>query len=582
MEKYYSIERNVQILVQLLKDYGIKKCIASPGTVNIPFVGSIQNDDWFEVYSCVDERSAGYMACGLSEESGEPVVITCTGATASRNYLSSLTEAYYRKIKIVVVTATPPLSWEGHNMAQYIDRTVSPKDIKLGSYILQQVKDSEDEWDCEIKVNRGLQDLFSEGGGPVHFNLVTTNTFDFSVREIKPVRKITKYTVNDTLPELPSGNIGIFIASHHKFGEELTKLVDKFCFENNAVVLSDHTSGYYGKYKLMPAIISGQSYLKDIDVYFDLIIHIGEVSGDYYTQSLVGKSKEVWRVSEDGKLKDTFQKLTKVFDMQEEVFFRKVPSRNLCNSNLFDTLKQVTIRLRESIPEDLPFSNIWIAKTISSEIPTNSVCHIGILNTLRSWNFFELPQSVYSYCNVGGFGIDGNLSSLIGASFNCKDKLFYGFFGDLSFFYDINSVANRHVGNNVRIMLLNNGKGIEFRNNGHPAALWGDEADKYFAAGGHFGNKSTSLIKNYAENLGFKYLSASCKTDFLSSKEEFLNPKIDKAIIFEVFLETTDETEALSVVTSLVKNNSIRKKLSDLAHTILSDDSIRRIKQVIS
>ena len=94
--KYYSAERNVQILVSLLKQHGIKKIIASPGTTNMPFVASVQYDKWFDVISCVDERSAAYMACGLAAESGEPVVITCTGATASRDYFPAITEAHYR------------------------------------------------------------------------------------------------------------------------------------------------------------------------------------------------------------------------------------------------------------------------------------------------------------------------------------------------------------------------------------------------------------------------------------------------------------------------------------------------------
>lgn len=42
--KYYSSERNVQILLALLKRNGIKKVIVSPGGTNICFVGSIQND----------------------------------------------------------------------------------------------------------------------------------------------------------------------------------------------------------------------------------------------------------------------------------------------------------------------------------------------------------------------------------------------------------------------------------------------------------------------------------------------------------------------------------------------------------
>ena len=98
MEHFYTNERNHQILIYLLKAHNIKKLIVSPGTANSVFVGSIQNDPFFEIYSCVDERSAAYMACGLSIETNEPVVISCTGATAARNYMSGATEAFYSKL----------------------------------------------------------------------------------------------------------------------------------------------------------------------------------------------------------------------------------------------------------------------------------------------------------------------------------------------------------------------------------------------------------------------------------------------------------------------------------------------------
>lgn len=97
----YTSEKGTLCLISLLKAHGVKKVIASPGTTNHVFVASIQSDPWFELYSSVDERSAAYIACGMSAESGEPVVITCTGATASRNYLSGLTEAYYRKLSLI-------------------------------------------------------------------------------------------------------------------------------------------------------------------------------------------------------------------------------------------------------------------------------------------------------------------------------------------------------------------------------------------------------------------------------------------------------------------------------------------------
>ena len=49
-------------------------------------------------------------------------------------------------------------------------------------------------------------------------------------------------------------------------------------------------------------------------------------------------------------------------------------------------------------------------------MPKNSIIHFGILNSLRCWNCFEIDHSIRGYSNTGGFGIDGGVSSLIGAS----------------------------------------------------------------------------------------------------------------------------------------------------------------------
>lgn len=122
-QMFYTVERSQQIVISLLKQYGIRKIITSPGATNITFVASVQHDSWFELYSSVDERSAAYMACGMAAESGEPVVLTCTGATASRNYVPGLTEAYYRKLPVLAITATQDERRIGHLVPQVIDRS---------------------------------------------------------------------------------------------------------------------------------------------------------------------------------------------------------------------------------------------------------------------------------------------------------------------------------------------------------------------------------------------------------------------------------------------------------------------------
>ncbi|WP_010419246.1 thiamine pyrophosphate-binding protein [Anaerophaga thermohalophila] len=578
MTSYYSDEKNVQIILSLLKKHGIKKVIASPGTKNINLVVSMQNDSFFEMYSSVDERSAAYMACGLAAASGEPVVISCTGATASRNYLSGLTEAYYRKLPVLSITSAQSSSKVGHNIAQIIDRSVLPKDVVKLSVNLPIIRDDEDFWDCEIKVNKAILELKHHGGGPVHINLPTTYNRSFDVKELPSVRNIQRITYFDKFPDLPEGKIAIFIGAHKSFSKEETDSIDNFCASNNAIVFCDHTSSYKGKFRVLYALAAGQQNGNVSFNYPDLIIHIGEVTGDYYSLKMIGK--QVWRVSEDGEIKDTFKKLTYVFEMSELYFFEHYSDNNSNNSiSYFDSCKKHLDSLYRRIPE-LAFSNIWIASKMAHQIPRSSTVHFGILNSLRSWNFFELPDSVTSFSNVGGFGIDGNLSALVGASLSDKDKLFFGIFGDLAFFYDMNVIGNRHIGNNLRILLVNNGKGTEFRQFTHIAAQHGEHADEFIAAARHFGNKSKILIKHFSEDLGFEYLSAGNKEEFEQVYKQFLNPEItEKPILFEVFTNSEDESLALKAILNI--EESIKGKAKQFAKNVLGDKGTNTLKRVI-
>lgn len=108
------------------------------------------------------------MACGMSVESGEPVVLTCTEATASRNYLPALTEAFYRKISILAITATAEITLIGQNHPQMIDRSVIAKDIVVKSLFLPIIYSAVKEEGYINCINDALLELRRNGGGPVH------------------------------------------------------------------------------------------------------------------------------------------------------------------------------------------------------------------------------------------------------------------------------------------------------------------------------------------------------------------------------------------------------------------------------
>lgn len=576
-EFHYTSEQNVQIVVALLKAYGIKRIVASPGATNVTFVVSVQFDPFFEVYSCVDERSAAYMACGMAAETGEPVVLSCTGATSSRNYMPALTEAYYRKLPILAITSSQESCRMGQLIPQVTDRTTPPSDVVRRSFQIGLVKDDVDAWDRTLKANAALSAVRRQDYGPVHINLETRQPRNYFVEKLPCVKKIDFYEDEEQFPTLTQGKIGIFVGSHAEMTEAETKSIDSFCEAYDAVVLCDHTSGYHGKFRIPSALILGQVNLKDADNFkkFDTVIHIGEISGDYFTSFA---AKAVWRVNTDGELRDTFKSLSKVFCVREKKFFDFYANKQSGKSNAqYTAYRECYERLIGIMPE-LPLSNAYIAKEMCKRIPAGSYLHLGILNSLRAWNLFETNDGVKTLCNVGGFGIDGVMSTAVGGSMVKRDNLHFCVLGDLSFFYDMNCLGNHHIANNLRVLLINNGRGVEFRTKGHVGDVLHDETDKFIAAAGHFGNKSKSLVRHYAEDLGFAYLTAETKEEFKVCAEKFVAQN-EKPIILEVFTTTEDEHEATRLMR--IVDGEAPVTIKSVAKQLLPDSVVSLAKKIL-
>ena len=573
----YSSEKNIQILIALLKAHNIRKVVASPGATNMSLVASLQNDPWFEMYSSVDERSAAYIACGMAAESGEPVMLSCTGSTASRNYYPGLTEAYYRKLPILTVTSHQGSDRIGQLITQNIDRRVLANDITRLSVELPIIKDDRDANFVQRETNRALLELRRGGGGPVHINIITQFSTDFSVTELPPVRVMHRYQVWDELPEMPQGTVAVFIGTHCKFTEAQTKAIEAFCATYDAIVICDHTSGYYGKYRIQPAISIQQRESEGITIP-EIVIRIGEVSAADFSSNM-SNAREVWRVSEDGEVRDPHRNLTNIFEMPEEVFFSRYAVEGSNKHQFYDAYKAAIDKLYQHLP-DLPFCNIWNAQQLSARLPKGSLLHISASNSRRCWNMFPLPEGVDCASNVGCCGIDGCTSTLIGASLASPERICYLATGDLAFFYDLHSLGNRHVGRNVRILLVNNGIGAEFKLCTHRAYQYGDKANEYIAAGGHFGNKSPNLVKHYAQDLGFEYLTASNKEEYLANLERFVTPELtEKPMIFEIFTTHQDESEALQLMTHF--ETDAKHKLLSALKTIVGESNFTTLRNIV-
>lgn len=578
----YTDDRNAQIVLALLKEYNIKKIVVSPGITNVPIAGSVQYDPFFEVYSVVDERSAAYFATGLAFESGEPVVISCTGATASRNYLPALTEAYYRNLPIIALTSQRFNGDYDDLEPQLTNRTVSQKDVKRISINLPIIKDNRDVKNQILEVNKALTLATVKGGGPVHINLLVDSLL-FTTQVLPNIPKIDFVTSENLLDadittklssSLKDKKIGLLIGAHRKFTQKELQAVESFIETYDVAVFCDHTANYHGKNKIL---LSHVSDLKYIACRPEVVIDIGSIIGSYSAKKIFSNSMS-WRISEDGVFHQRYGKLCKQFDCSEHMFFKTLANKEIkSNHEYYNTVTQ-EIGGGVHIPE-LPLSNAFLCSVISQHLPAGTSLHLSILNSLRNMNYFELDKSIDSVSNVGGFGIDGPVSTLVGQSMANHNRLYFGLIGDLAFFYDMNALGIRHIRNNLRIILISNGLGVEFRLSRSLEPVFGEKTNEYIAAQGHF-----SSAKGWVESMNFEYLSARNKSEFLEHSEQFFHADVNyfnKPVLLEVFTTIQDEQEALNLIRE--SNRSFKDNLyigaQDTAMKILPKKVLRVLKK---
>lgn len=162
---------------------------------------------------------------------------------------------------------------------------------------------------------------------------------------------------------------------------------------------------------------------------------------------------------------------------------------------------------------------------------------------------------------------------LIGESINTKELCFI-VTGDLAFFYDMNSLGIRHIKNNVRVLLINNGGGGEFK---IMTRNWKQDVhvDAFISANGHNGS-----AKGWAENCGFQYLTASSKDDFNIVKNTFVN-RSDKPILLEVFTLEDDEVLAMNEFIAANHIETAQKRVNKVLKNIIGETGIKVVKQIL-
>jgi 2-succinyl-5-enolpyruvyl-6-hydroxy-3-cyclohexene-1-carboxylate synthase len=112
----------LQVFVEELYRCGMRHAVTSPGSRNAPLALTLAAQEGVEAVSVLDERSAGYVALGMAKASGRPVAVTCTSGTAAANLHPAVAEAHEARVPLIVLTADRPPELREVGAGQAIDQ----------------------------------------------------------------------------------------------------------------------------------------------------------------------------------------------------------------------------------------------------------------------------------------------------------------------------------------------------------------------------------------------------------------------------------------------------------------------------
>lgn len=178
--------RLAQTVIQLCRNKNIKHIVISPGSRNAPLTIGFTNNPYFECYSIVDERSAGFFALGIAQQLRQPVALLCTSGSAMLNYYPAIAEAYYSDIPLAILSADRPEHLIGIGDGQTINQ-----DNVFENHILAAANlNPQDLVQCEARINEVLNSCISKNG-PVHLNI----PFDEPLYELEEEYKVNPKSV---------------------------------------------------------------------------------------------------------------------------------------------------------------------------------------------------------------------------------------------------------------------------------------------------------------------------------------------------------------------------------------------------
>ncbi|PKP33072.1 MAG: 2-succinyl-5-enolpyruvyl-6-hydroxy-3-cyclohexene-1-carboxylic-acid synthase [Bacteroidetes bacterium HGW-Bacteroidetes-17] len=542
MEKQKS---GIRHLVEICFQKGIENIVISPGSRNAPIIIAFTNHPKINCLSIVDERSAAFFALGMAQQSGKTVAIACTSGSAALNYAPAIAEAYYQHIPLLVLTADRPKEWIDQADSQTIRQNgIYSNYIKKSFELPQSIQNDDDLWYTDRLINEAIDLCQSSTPGPVHINLPFKEPlYQGYDEEIAPPKLINTAKITSILEEHEIKRLAnhwntsskkLIISGMMNPNPELNNVLIEISKDPSVVFLTENTSNlHYSAFnscidRTLAAITEEEleNFKPDLLISFGNQIVSKKIKA-YFRQN---QPDEHWHIDTDELFLDTYQSLTKNIPVEPASFFNKMSGHIIpYKSNfsiIWDDKSKLTTKKHQEFIEKCEYSDLKVFDLLLKAIPSNSNLQLANSTPIRYTQLFDARLDLVYNSNRGTSGIDGSLSTAVGAAYETKDPTTI-ILGDLSFFYDSNGLWNDYLSNDLRIILINNGGGGIFR------FLDGPSDTKDFET--YFETTHRLNAEGIAKTFNIQYQSASNFEEVKAGLSSLYHPENKKVSLLEIF-----------------------------------------------
>ena len=553
-------------IAELCARKGLVNAVLCPGSRCAPLTVAFTRHPKITTRTFSDERSAGFIALGMAQQSGSPTVMVCTSGTAAYNFAPSVAEAYFSQTPLIIFTADRPAEWIAQHDGQTIHQSeIFGKHVKESYQLPQEYDHADSQWAINRIINEAINLSLEEPRGPVHINAPfreplypeVKEKFDFS-KEVRVMdQALPQYSVfpehlQKLILEWSKYTNILIVAGQHEYDNALISSLTNFLQVQPVPVVGD--------------IISNTNSIEQVVGHSD--VFLGQAPEGIkkslrpellitFGKSVISKNlklflrkfspKAHWHIQPAGAVADPFQSITRVVNTTPANFFDSL--QIIVKSKAFENQKRVNYqklweveerRAVRSLKEFLPkesFGELELVYEIIRHLPPLCNLHLANSMSVRYANIIGLndpKKNINVFANRGTSGIDGCTSTAVGhALTNELPNILIT--GDLAFFYDRNSFWHNYALPNLRVVVLNNHGGIIFKMIDGPGTL--AEGDEYFVT------KQKLNAQKLCEEFDFDYLK-------LDNKRKIKNT-------IKSFFEFDGKTKILELESSIDLNKSI-------------------------